>query len=160
MRYVSSLLLLLSIWLIVGCTPSEGTGGTGALEVKNIWGRNSPQAAQNGAFYMVISNDSDKDEQLLGGMSDACGTIELHEMYMKENDVMGMRQVPGGVIDLPAGESVELKVGGLHVMCIEKQKAFEVGDEIPITLNFANFGEMEVIAEIRESAMEGMEMGE
>ena len=150
MRRFSILVLFVLIGLISACTASEKIG---ELEVNHVWGRNSPQVAQNGAFYMVITNNSGEDEQLLGGMSDACKTIELHEMYIKENDVMGMRQVPGGIIDIPAGATVELKVGGLHVMCIDKQMAFEVGDKIPIKLNFANLGELQVTADIRESEM-------
>ena len=94
----------------------------------------------------------------MAAKTEACGTVELHEMYMKENDVMGMRQVPGGTIPVPAGETVELKVGGLHVMCIDKQAAFEVGDKIPITLEFANAGEINVTADIRESEMDNMDM--
>ncbi len=156
MKRVSGLLLLIAILIVTGCT---STGGEGDLDVEGVWGRNSPMAAQNGAFYMVITNNTGQDEQLLGAEAEACGTSELHEMYMKENDVMGMRQVPGGIIELPAGESIELKVGGMHVMCIEKQMAFEIGDKIPITLKFANAGEMEVTADIRDSAMEGMDMG-
>ncbi len=124
------------------------------LEVNRVWGRNSPMAAPNGAFYMVIANGTDEDEKLLSASADICGVTELHEMYTKENDVMGMRPVPDGFINVPAGEASELKVGGLHVMCIDKNEAFEVGQEIPITLVFENAGEMEVVAEIREEAME------
>jgi periplasmic copper chaperone A len=156
MKRLSSLLLLVAILTLIGCTPS---GGSGDLDVEDVWGRSSPNVAQNGAFYMVITNNSAQNEQLLGAETEACGSVELHEMYMKENDVMGMRQVPGGIIEIPAGESVELKVGGLHVMCIGKQAAFNVGDTIPIKLQFANAGEMEVTADIRDSAMEGMDMG-
>ena len=124
------------------------------LEVTHIWGRNSPKVAPNGAFYMVIANGTDADEKLLTASADICGVTELHEMYAKENNVMGMRPVPDGYISIPAGGMTELKVGGLHVMCINKTDAFEIGQEIPITLVFENAGEMEVVAEIREEAME------
>lgn len=124
------------------------------LEVSGIWGRNSPMAAPNGAFYMKITNGTDTDEKLLTASADICGVTELHEMYVKENDVMGMRPVPDGYIAIPAGGSEELKVGGLHVMCIDKTESFEIGQEIPITLVFENAGEMVVTAEIREEAME------
>jgi len=153
MKRLFGLLLLIVIFVGSACTTA---GQTGDLQVKDVWGRNSPNAAQNGAFYLVIDNNTGQDEQLLGAETNACGTIELHEMYMKENDVMGMREVPGGIVELPSGESVEFKVGGLHLMCIGKQTPFELGNKIPITLNFANTGEMEVTAEIRDSAMEGM----
>lgn len=156
MKKAMLLIIVLVLLATIGCSTSGGDAGK--FEVENVWGRNSPKVAQNGAFYMIVTNNSGEDDVLVAAKSDACGTVELHEMYMKENDVMGMREVPGGTIPLPAGEMVELKVGGLHVMCIGKEAAFEIGDKIPITLEFANAGEMEVTAEIRESEMSGMDM--
>jgi copper(I)-binding protein len=153
------MILLVSVAILLiaaGCTTSGGNSGE--ISVEDVWGRNSPKVAQNGAFYMKITNNSGSDDELVAATSDACGTVELHEMYMKENDVMGMREVPGGKIPLPDGETVELKVGGLHVMCIEKEVAFEIGDKIPLTLDFANASDMELTVEIRESEMGGMDM--
>ncbi len=139
-------------------------GGSGKMEVTNAWGRTSPAAAANGAFYMTITNNTGQDDKLLSASAAACATVELHEMYMRENDVMGMRQVPDGYIPLPKGQTVELKVGGLHVMCINKQQEFMIGDTIPLTLQFEKAGTMEVTAEIRDSAempanMPGMQHG-
>lgn len=140
--------------LMAACTG----GGSGELEVNGVWGRTSPKAAANGAFYMNVVNNTNEDDTLLSATSEACGVVELHEMYMKENDVMGMRPVPGGTIPVAAGETVELKVGGLHVMCLDKQVEFTVGDEIPVTLTFENAGEMEVTAEIQDTAEGNMNM--
>ncbi len=163
MKRFTLLLLLLVAVTIVACggsetEPAASAGTPGEMTIENVWGRNSPMAAANGAFYMTISNQTGTNDQLLGATSEVCSVAELHEMYMKENDVMGMRQVEGGVIDIPNGETVELKAGGLHVMCLDKVRALELDEEIPITLTFANAGDMEVTAVIRESAMEdGME---
>ncbi len=156
MKRIMMVMVVLIVLATVGCTASGGDAGE--IEVENVWGRNSPKVAQNGAFYMNITNNSGADDELLGANSDACSTVELHEMYMKENDVMGMREVPGGTIPLPKGEAVELKVGGLHVMCIEKQAEFNIGDKIPLTLKFAKAGEMDFEVDIRESEMGGMDM--
>ena len=141
-----ALFIILLLVGIVGCA----TISSGELEVQGAWGRTSPKVAQNGAFYMKIVNNTPEDEQLLSATAAACEVVELHEMYNKGNDVMGMREAPGGKIDIPAGETVELKVGGLHVMCIGKLADFEVGDSYPVTLQFANAGEMEITIEIRE----------
>ncbi|MBK8988341.1 MAG: copper chaperone PCu(A)C [Chloroflexi bacterium] len=165
-RIIAALVMALLV-MGVGCSgkAADNMGMTSQAEsdellVMNVWGRNSPMAAPNGAFYMTIVNNTDKDEQLLSASANVCAVVELHEMYMMDNNAMGMRQVTGGVIVIPAGETVELKVGGLHVMCIDKTRALELGETIPVTLNFANAGEMTVNAEIREEAMDSsMNMG-
>ena len=142
-------LFLLAILLItaVACTASSDE----AITITEPWGRTSPAVAENGAFYMMLNNESSSDDALLSAASEACGTVELHEMYDKGEGVMGMRPVESGSIPVPAGGSAELKPGGLHVMCLGKQVEFEAGTEIPITLTFENAGEMEVTAVIRDN---------
>lgn len=157
------LLLLSSLWLL-GCgTPAAdsvmGVETGDELVVVNVWGRSSPVAAANGAFYMTIANGTSQDDELLSVSSSACGTTELHEMYSQGDGVMGMRPVPGGVISIPAGEKVELKVGGMHVMCLDKQSAFQTGDEYEMVLTFAEAGQFTVMVEIRDEAPGGMDMG-
>lgn len=153
-RYLSGILFIVLL-MLAGCTAG---GGTGEMEISDVWGRNSPAAAENGAFYMTITNNTGTDDALLSADTDVCTAVELHEMYMKENDVMGMRPVPGGKIDIPNGATAELKVGGLHVMCLGKSDELTRGAEIPITLTFENAGEIVVTAEIRDEAPGGMEM--
>ena len=103
--------------------------------------------SNTGALYMNITNKSGEDDALVGAEVPGCDVIELHEMKM-ENDVMMMQQVPGGKIPIPAGETVELKQGGLHVMCIGKSGTFELGETVDISLEFENAGTMEVSAEV------------
>jgi copper(I)-binding protein len=69
--------------------------------------------------------------RLVGVESDAAKHVEVHEMAMQD-DVMKMRQVPA--IDLPAGQAVELKPGGYHVMLIDLAKQITPGDHVPLTL--------------------------
>ena len=159
MKHIITLILLTFMLGLVACGSDNEEAEmdmpmSDTLDVTHVWGRNSPMAAPNGAFYMLISNNTDEDEKLLSASADICGVTELHEMYTKENNVMGMRPVPDGYVSIPAGSSAEFKVGGMHVMCIDKIEAFEVGQEVPLTLVFENGGEMQVVAEIREEAME------
>jgi copper(I)-binding protein len=63
---------------------------------------------------------------------------------------MGMRPVPGGVIDIPAQSQVELKASGFHLMCLGKRLAFTKGAELPLTLQFESSGEFPVLVHIRE----------
>jgi len=47
-------------------------------------------------------------------------------------------------------EQDELKMGGLHIMCINKLEDFEVGAVLPLTLDFDKSGQMTIDVEIRE----------
>lgn len=122
------------------------------MEATGVWGRVSPMAASNGAFYMELTNPRDTDDALVAVQTSACETVELHESRLDENDVMRMRPVEGGQIPLPAGETVALEPGGLHVMCIGMNRPLSVGTRIPLTLTFANAEEIGVEAEIRTDA--------
>jgi hypothetical protein len=99
----------------------------------------------------MLTNNSDNEDALVSVSTDACGMVELHEMYDKGEGVMGMRPVAGGTIPVPASGSAELKPGGLHIMCMGKQVDFAAGTEIPLTLTFENAGEMAVTAVIRDN---------
>lgn len=145
------LVMVIMIFLLAACS-SSGDG----IKVEGAWGRVSPMNAENGAFYMQLVNESSEDDALLRATTDLCGTVELHESYMSEEGMMAMRPVEGGNIPVPAGETIELKVGGLHVMCLGVTNGFEAGQTVPVTLVFEKAGEIQVDVEIREEAPDGM----
>ncbi|RME88815.1 MAG: copper chaperone PCu(A)C [Anaerolineae bacterium] len=149
MRKVFIFLALSAILLLAACQGSGAASGP-AIEVEEAWGRPSPMVADAAAFYATILNRGNQDDRLLGADSPACGTIEMHESYMMDNGAMGMRPVEGGAISVPAGEQVELKPGGLHLMCLQKQSEINAGDHIPLTLHFENAGDIQVKVEIKE----------
>lgn len=120
------------------------------INIEIPWGRPSPKIADAGAFYMVISNTGSEPDKLIGGKSPACGMVELHESYMTAEGAMGMRPVQGGVIEIPAGGQAELKVGGLHVMCLKKLVDFTPGTKLQLALQFEKSGEKMVEVEIRQ----------
>lgn len=138
-------LLLVALLLLVACGADEAEG----IEVRDVWGRVSPAAAENGAFYMTLVNQQEAEDALLGVRSDRCGSVELHETQIDDQGVMRMRPVDGQRIPLPPGEAVKLAMGGLHVMCIGVSAPFELGEQIPLTLIFENEDSTRVEAEIR-----------
>ena len=125
-----------------------GSGGDSTVSVEDAWGRTSPAAATNAAFYMAIKGGAVADT-LVSATSDACGLTELHISVMTDG-VMSMQHLPEG-IDIPVDEVVMLEPGGLHVMCIDRQQEFLVGDSIPVSLRFAGAGSVDINAEIRDS---------
>lgn len=143
---ITTTLIILLATIIAACQSApEGP----AISVEGAWGRPSPKIATAGAFYMLIKNDGSEADNLEAAESSACGVVELHESYKTDEGAMGMRPVETG-IEVPAGGEAVLKMGGLHIMCIDKLEDFEVGAVLPLTLNFEKSGEIEMEIEIRE----------
>ena len=123
------------------------------VTVSEAWVRGTvPAQPATGAFMKVTSA---QDAKIVAASSPAAKLVEVHEMTMKDN-VMQMRAVEA--LALPAGQTVELKPGGYHVMLIGLVKPLAKGEKVPITLtvqgNDGKRSTTQVKAEVR--AMGGM----
>ena len=157
MRLLKGLLpILLIVLAACGGAGDDAAGTPGELTVDNVTA-NLTLPTETGAVYMRIVNNTDTDDALLGVTVPGCGTVELHEMVMQD-DVMTMRQLEGNRLPIPAGETVTLESGGLHVMCFGKTGDFTVGQAVPITLEFGNAGAMSVSAEVVAPGEMGSDM--
>lgn len=152
MRLIPVLLLIVSL-LLVACGGTAGEAGE--LTVDNVTA-NLTLPTETGAVYMRITNNTTADDALIGATVPGCGAVELHEMVL-DGDVMMMSQVEGNRIPIPAGQTVMLERGGLHVMCLGKTGEFAVGQSVPVTLEFETAGQMEVVAEVIEPGEAPME---
>ncbi len=149
---------------------SETTDTTAAtavgVTIEGAWARTSPAGADMGAAYMSITSAVDdrltdvKVEPAVAEMA------QIHEVVMAGGDMtsdstmmssdstaapeMTMQEVDE--IALNAGEKVELKPGGYHIMLMKLAKPLESGSTITITLVFANAGEKMVDVPVREDA--------
>jgi copper(I)-binding protein len=147
-----TILGLMILLLLAACggesaeTTPENSAASGTLTVDTVTA-NLTLPTPTGAVYMRITNGTTQDDALVGAAVPGCGVVELHEMMM-DGDVMRMRPVDGQRIPIPAGQTVMLERGGLHVMCLEKTGTYTVGDTVPVTLQFANAGTIEVNAEV------------
>jgi periplasmic copper chaperone A len=101
------------------------------VDVKYPWVRGMvPAQKATGAFMRITSA---KAAKLVGASSPAAGVVEIHRSTM-EGGVMRMRPVES--IELPAGQTVELRPGGYHVMLMQVPKPLKEGETVPITLVF------------------------
>ena len=113
----------------------------GSIKVDHAYTRATVPGQQVAGGFMKIENKGTSGDQLLSASSPAAGEVQLHEMAM-EGNVMKMRQVRD--IAVPAGGSVELKPGGLHLMFMNIKAPLSVGESVPVKLKFAKAGEVEV----------------
>jgi copper(I)-binding protein len=113
----------------------------GSIKVDQAYTRATVPGQQVAGGFMKIENKGTSGDQLLSASSPAAGEVQLHEMAM-EGNVMKMRQVKD--IAVPAGGSVELKPGGLHLMFMNIKAPLTAGESVPVKLKFAKAGEVEV----------------
>src|SRR5262249_36072489 len=86
----------------------------GDLRIEHPWARATPKGDKVGAGYLTITNNGSTPDRLVGGSSQDAGTVELHEMAMKDN-VMTMQRIAGG-LSIEPGKTVTLAPNGYHIM--------------------------------------------
>jgi len=121
-------------------TAQAQTAKVGSVQIENAYTRATVPGQQVAGGFMKIENKGTAD-QLVFASSPVAGEVQLHEMAM-EGNVMRMRQVKEVVV--PAGATVELKPGGLHLMFMNIKAPLAAGETVPVKLKFAKAGEVEV----------------
>jgi len=133
----------------------------GSLHLEQPWARATPPGAPVGGAYVTITNNGTEADTLVGGSTPVAGEVQVHEMSMDGN-VMKMRQLPDG-LEIKPGETVTLKPGSFHIMLMKLKEPLKQGAQVPITLDFAKAGKVEVelsVAGIGAKSPDGMDMGE
>ena len=88
--------------------------------------------------YMAFKNTGAAD-RLLSATTAAASSVEIHNMSM-DGGMMRMRRLDG--IDLPAGETVVLASGGLHMMVFGLKAPLRAGASFALELRFENASKM------------------
>ncbi len=120
--------LRLFYWLLAVLLASSNAFGDDIL-VEGAWSRAT--APGQDVMSVDLSITSNQSAKLMGVLSDVCSRVELHHMF-HENGMMKMREVES--IELPAGESVDLRKNGYHLMLMGLKAPLKSGDKIPLTL--------------------------
>lgn len=146
------------------------------VEIAGAWARTSPMEVTLGAAYMTVTSAVDDELTDVSVDPSIAATAEIHEMVMAEmssDTTMSMSSDttvsmssdttvmsgPGEMvmqevdsIAIPAGETVELKPGGYHIMLIDLAAPLEIGQEFDIVLTFANAGDVTVTVVVADEA--------
>lgn len=112
--------------------------------------------AENTAVYVELTNNGSTDTALVGASADFAADYELHEMA-EVDGVLEMQPLDPQSIELPAGETVVLEPGGLHVMAMGLTTELAEGDVVQVTLEFDNGCTTTADAEVRAVDMPMME---
>jgi copper(I)-binding protein len=102
---------------------------------------------------MTIANQSDAEDVLKAASTPKAEAVELHQTTMTADGVMQMRQIKDGLA-IEAGKVLALKPGGAHLMLLGLKEGLAAGDTLPLTLEFAKAGAVEVTLTIGSESPE------
>lgn len=116
------------------------------VAIGDPYARAVPPGQPNSAVFMSLENQTGDSQALVGAESAASEIVELHT-HVEEGGMMRMRRIEK--IEVPAGETVTLKPGGLHVMLIGLKQPLEPGDAVDLALIFEDGSRIPVQAPVR-----------
>lgn len=135
--------------LALACPATAQQGGE--VTVTAPWTR-AAGAGGTGAGFMAIRNAGTTADRLLEARAPIARVVELHT-HIRDGDVMRMRPVQA--IELPPGETVTLRPGGLHIMLIGLTGPLRQGEQVPLTLVFERAGPVEVQLNVEAAGARG-----
>ena len=147
-------IIAIAILLASGLSAQAHDYTLGSLKINHPWARATAPGAAAGGGFLKIDNTGAAD-RLVSAQAGVASAVELHTMAMDGN-VMRMSKLERG-IELPAGQSVVLQPGGLHIMFIDLKAPLKEGEKFPLKLKFEKAGEVTVEVKVEApGAMDGM----
>ena len=117
-----------------------------AHQVADAWARPTGPSGTTAA-YMTIANRGNTADVLKRVRSKKVKSIEMHQATVTADGVMQMRKVEGG-LPIDAGASLVLEPGGTHLMLLGLDDALKAGEQLLLTLEFANAGPVDVVVPV------------
>jgi len=123
------------------------------LEMKNGWVRLVPPVSDSSAAYLTLANPADNPVTIVGVDSDAADMTMLHGMRM-ENGRMVMFALER--LEVPAHGEVSLSPGANHVMLVGLKGALAEGEEVHLTLKYADGSTQQLTVRVVDARNQGM----
>ena len=112
------------------------------IEITEGWVREVPQGNYNTAGYLRIKNSGKEEIKLINVQADFAEISEFHLMK-EEYGIMKMTPLQDGIL-IPAGSTVSLEPGGMHIMFMKLNTSLKLSEEHKIHLTFENIGDISI----------------
>ena len=127
MKYFWTIFLLsASVPILYSC---NATNDGGQLEWRYGWVRSLPPGSGMTAAYGELWNQSTEIIHLSAFDSNSFASVSMHQSIMQEG-VSRMQEQ--SEVQIAAGEVLQLKPGGMHLMLMRANREVRAGDEIEI----------------------------
>ncbi len=100
-------------------------------------------ASKTGAAYLSIMNMGKESDQLIAISSPVAASAMLHKSK-DQNGVMKMEMLDQ--VEIPAGATVDIMPGQMHIMLTDLRAPLKTGDHVPLELTFKKAGKVSVDA--------------
>lgn len=133
----------------------------GGLAITYPWAQPTVRA-KTAAVFLTVDNNGLEDDVLMGGISPLADRVEVHETIWNREGSGALRLRTRKVekrLPLPAGESIELRPGGYHLVLTGLALNLEAGQSVPLTLSFARSGDVVVDVKIEWSPSKSAQAG-
>ncbi|WP_062299136.1 copper chaperone PCu(A)C [Demequina maris] len=141
-RYLATAALALAAATALAGCASDTASAEDALTVTDPWVKSVDSGMTAG--FGTLTNATDEDLTVVAASSDAAPMVELHEV------VDGQMQEKDGGFTVPAGGSVTLQPGGLHLMLMGVEEPIAAGDEVAFTLELEDGATVEFTATAKD----------
>ncbi|MFZ5748742.1 MAG: copper chaperone PCu(A)C [Pseudomonadota bacterium] len=118
----------------------------GPISIVDPWAPVTLTDFGTAAGYMTISNNQPHEDRLLSVSSPWAEQVTLHASR-KDGNMTRMERLDG--LALAPGASIVLEPGAYHLMFAGLYTPLVAGDEVPLTLEFADAGKVELTLEVR-----------
>ncbi len=116
------------------------------VTVSDAWIREAPPSARTMAGYMVLHNDGARPRALVGAKADGFARAMVHQTLEQDGIAKMVHRMR---VDIAAHGRVEFAPGGYHLMLMKPARRLVAGDHVPVTLRFADGGELALDFEVR-----------
>ena len=135
--------LVAVVMAVVSVKMSPLDQSNAAFIVEEPFLRSTLSTSTTGAAFMVLRNETGRDDRLLGARSDLAERVELHRHTQDAEGVMRMGRIEGGV-QLADGATHVFARGGDHLMFTGLHDQLVQGQLVTVTLEFETAGDVEI----------------
>jgi len=127
--------------MLAGC--SEGQ-----FKINDAWIAAAPPNVVAQAGYLTLENNTSKPMTLLSAASNAFEEIQIHRSTHDEATGL-VTMIHEGKAEIPAHKTLQFKPGGYHLMLMKPKSSLKEGDQVAMSLAFADGTEYKITFAVR-----------
>ena len=152
---MNRLILPAALLILAGCSQPAEPEAPATVQIADATCRPTLNGRDVTGCYVTLT--ASRDDRLVSIGAPLAGMAQVHEMKI-EDGMMKMAELKDG-LPLPAGEAVQLKPGGNHMMLMGLKQPLIAGEQVSITLTFEHAQPMGIRALVAQPPMPGAQTG-